>query len=204
MGFFHKLKWVLGILIVFVLIITTNLIDKENFVRVRDSVVTIYEDRLLAKGLIFELSTLVHEKELALALSNTEFYDLRNKAVNEDIEKLMSRFELTKLTTQEGRVFSSLKENILFLQQAETGSFMAVPELRQGLTKHISNVKENLFELSEIQLDEGRKQMTISRRALDTVELFTQIEIYLLVFLAIVVQFIIMYSPKQSSENNAS
>ena len=63
MGFYNKLKWILGILMVFVLIIATNLIDKNNFVRVRDSVVTIYEDRLVANDLIFEMLKSVQEKE---------------------------------------------------------------------------------------------------------------------------------------------
>jgi len=53
MAFYNKAKWILGILMVFVLIIATNLIDKNNFLKVRDSVVTIYEDRLVAKDLIF-------------------------------------------------------------------------------------------------------------------------------------------------------
>ena len=54
MTFFNKIKWTLGILMVFVLIVTTNLIDRNNFVRVKDSVVSIYEDRLVAKNLILE------------------------------------------------------------------------------------------------------------------------------------------------------
>ncbi|PKP42222.1 MAG: chemotaxis protein, partial [Bacteroidetes bacterium HGW-Bacteroidetes-12] len=45
----------------------------------------------------------------------------------------------------------------------------------------------------------GSRQMSISKRALDTVELFTQIEIYVLVFLAIVIQIIVMYKPKEKS-----
>ena len=62
MNFFNKIKWILGILIVFVLIITTNLIDRNNFVRVRDSVVTIYEDRLIVKGIIYDISKTIQEK----------------------------------------------------------------------------------------------------------------------------------------------
>jgi len=55
MRFYNKVKWVLGILIVFILILATNLIDRNNFIRVKDSVVTIYEDRLIASDLVFEM-----------------------------------------------------------------------------------------------------------------------------------------------------
>jgi hypothetical protein len=73
MTFYNKIKWVLGILMVFVLIVATNLIDRSNFIQVRDSVVTIYEDRLIANDLIFEISKLVQEKEIAVALSDSIF-----------------------------------------------------------------------------------------------------------------------------------
>ena len=56
MAFYNKLKWILGIFVVFLLIVATNLIDRNNFVRIRESIETIYEDRLIADDLIFELS----------------------------------------------------------------------------------------------------------------------------------------------------
>jgi hypothetical protein len=46
---------------IFILIITTNLIDKSNFTRVKDSVVAIYEDRLIANNLIFEISNSIRQ-----------------------------------------------------------------------------------------------------------------------------------------------
>jgi hypothetical protein len=49
---------------IFILIITTNLIDKSNFTRVKDSVVAIYEDRLIANDLIFEISNSIGQKEV--------------------------------------------------------------------------------------------------------------------------------------------
>lgn len=39
--------------------------------------------------------------------------------------------------------------------------------------------------------------MSISQKAIDKVELFTQIEIYVLIFLAVVVQIVVMYNPKK-------
>jgi len=58
---------------IFILIIATNLIDKNNFVRVKDSVVAIYEDRLIANDLIFEISNSIREKEVALAKLRIQF-----------------------------------------------------------------------------------------------------------------------------------
>lgn len=196
MTFYDKLKWVLGILMVFGLIITTNLIDRNNFVRVRDSVQTIYEDRLIANDLIFGMLKAVHQKELAITVWDTTFFQLENIKVNDKLQSLFSRFEETKLTKEETQVFQSLKQNVQALTESEDQIVATDPTSKTQLLTQIENVKSNLDALAEIQLNEGSRQMSISKRAVNKVELFTQIEIYLLIFLALVIQIIVMYNPK--------
>jgi hypothetical protein len=199
MVFYDKLKWILGILMIFVLIIATNLIDKNNFVRVRDSVVTIYQDRLIANDLIFEMLKSVQQKELAVSLSDSTFFQNQNSKVNDNLQSLVSRFEQTKLTSREEKVFADLKTNIQTLIDSESQFLNSGYSDNSQIITHIESLKNNLNDLSKIQLNEGSRQMSISKRALDTIELFTQIEIYILVFLAILVQVIIMYKPKEKS-----
>lgn len=199
MAFYNKLKWILGILMIFVLIIATNLIDKDNFVRVRDSVVTIYEDRLIANDLIFEMLKSVHKKELAVSLSDSTFFQNQNSKVNDNLKSLVSRFEQTKLTSEEANVFKDLKGSVQALIDSESQYLNSDYSDNSQIINHIESLKTNLNDLSKIQLNEGSRQMSISKRALDTVELFTQIEIYFLVFLAILVQIIVMYKPKEKS-----
>lgn len=198
MAFYNKLKWILGILMIFVLIITTNLIDKDNFIRVRDSVVTIYEDRLIANDLIFEMLTSVQKKELAVYQSDSTFFKSKNPEVNDNLQSLVARYEQTKLTTEEARIFNDLKRNIQSLVVSENQFLNSGYSDNSQVTAYIDSLKNNLNDLSKIQLNEGSRQMSISKRAVESVELFTQIEIYILVFLAIVIQIIVMYKPKES------
>lgn len=197
MTFFNKVKWVLGILMVFVLIITTNLIDKNNFVQVKNSVVTIYEDRLIANDLIFNLSRSIQEKELALALVDTVFFLKKNEQVNDAIKGFVLQFEQTELTVKEESIFEELKNNLDALNRSENIFIQSNLDKKKPFFAQISKVKENLYDLSKIQLSEGGIQMGISKRAIDKVELFTQVEIYLLIFLAIVIQIVVMYTPKE-------
>lgn len=197
MTFLNKIKWILGILLVFVLIATTNLIDRNNFVRVRDSVVTIYEDRLIAKELIYEMSKSVNAKEIALIAKDSSFFNKKNQTLNTQIEGILSRFEKTKLTPEESKIFEELKSNFKSLFNSEKNGYASNSENNLTATGLISNIKDNLDKLSKIQISEGSKQLAISKKAIDTVELFTQIEIYLLVFLAIAIQVIIIYNPKE-------
>ena len=198
MTFYNKVKWVLGILMIFILIIATNLIDKNNFVRVKDSVVAIYEDRLIANDLIFEISNSIREKEVALAISDSVFFSDRNKIINENIQVNVLRFEDTKLTIDEGKIFKNFKKNLQLLTNSEDAFIQSKFVNKVPLFKKISEVQKNLYDLSKIQLSEGKRQMSISEKAISSVELFTQIEIYLLIFLAILIQIIVIYKPKES------
>lgn len=198
MAFYNKIKWVLGILVVFMLIITTNLIDRNNFLRVRDSAVAIYEDRLVAKDLIFDLSKSIQEKEIAVALADSAFFIERNDQINIDIQQLIASFEKTGLTREEGNLFKEFKENLQTLRKSEAEYILRGFSEKGDLINQFTVLRENLDDLSDIQMSEGKRQMTISIKAMDTVELFTQLEIYMLIFLAVIIQIIILYKPKES------
>ncbi|EDP94753.1 MCP four helix bundle domain-containing protein [Kordia algicida OT-1] len=198
MTVYNKIKWVLGILMVLGLIALTNLIDRSNFVRVKDSITTIYEDRLVANDLIFEMLESIHKKEVAIALTDSSFFTEQNYQINNNLQELVSRFEQTKLTTNEQTIFKNFKTNLGALDTIEQKYIQSNLTENSSLKNKITDLKSNLASLSKIQLDEGRKQMSISKKAIDTVELFTQIEIYILILLAIIVQIVVMYNPKKS------
>jgi hypothetical protein len=200
MKFLDKVKWILGISVVFFSIIATNLIDRMSFERVKDSVVAIYEDRLVAKDLVFELSLYVQEKEVAKASNDFVFFNKRNKVVNDSIEQLTIKFLRTEMTEREARVFNDLQLNLVKLKGLES-SIDLEQEVEKGDFKiQLVRIKENLHDLSKIQLIEGKRQVFLSERAMDTVDLFTKLEILVLIILAVLVQIIVIYRPKQSRD----
>ena len=198
MSFYNKLKWILGIAMIFILIIATNLIDRNNFIKVRNSVMTIYEDRLVVKGLIFDMANIIHEKELAIVKEDSSFYKNKVGQLNSEMDLLITKFEGTKLTKKESQLLDDLKDEHKTLVQKEKGLTHFDEKKLEVIKAGIDQLQDDLKSLSNIQLKEGRKQMSISKKAVSTVELFTQIEIYFLVFLAIVIQLIVMYQPKKS------
>ena len=199
MEFFSKLKWILGIAMIFMLIMSTNLIDRNNFLRVRDSIVTIYEDRLVAKDIIFDMSKAIQTKRNALMLGDSLFFQSGNVKINTDLLYLIERFEQTKLTTAENRVFQKLKTEFSELQSQETSHDQSDEAKRKMLIVKLDRLDETLDKLSEIQMQEGRRQMKVGKSAVSAVELYTQIELYLLLALAIVIQVIILYTPPKSN-----
>lgn len=197
MKLLDKIKWTLGILLVFILIATTNLIDRNNFLQVKESVETIYQDRLIAKDLILDMYKAVQEKEIALITSDANFFRSRNNVLNQEVKQLLERFEHTKLTENEERIFERLKESFNELIKKEsalaTGNFAQ----SEALLQQVRTLEGNLYALSDIQVSEGSRQVSISKRATDSIEFFTQLEIGMLLLLAILIQVIILYRPSK-------
>lgn len=193
MTIYGKLKWILGILLVFGLVLATNLIDRNNFSSVRDAIVTIYEDRLIANDLLFDLSAAIHQKELAWAQGDTAFLMQGNTAASAEISALLLAYEQTELTEDEHEVFKRLKRDVAALEAHEKAPKTAPSEVRNTLDL----IKNDLRQLSKIQLTEGRRQMLKSNEALGLVDLYTRIEIIFLVVLAVLLQVIVLYKPKR-------
>ena len=197
MNLFDKIKWVLGILMIITLVITTNLVDRNNFLKMSDTVETIYEDRLVAKDLLLKISNLIHKKEIAAITLDLDFYSNENKALNDEIGSYISIYGDTKLTSEENKVLVDFKGYFSELQKAELRFSESDYADNSSVLNQFPAVKTHLNELAEIQMKEGNRQLLISKRVMDTVDLFTQIEIYIMIFLAVIIQIIVMYKPKE-------
>ena len=198
MSLYNKVKWILGILMVFLLIISTNLIDRTNFSRVKESVESIFEDRLVVKGYIIEMVKIVHQKELGIVQEDATFFENENGQLNQSLEEYIQTFRKTRLTVKEENAFKNLERDFDLIKKQEVSFADGNFAQKASYRKLLHQIKDELDQLSNIQLKEGNRQMAISKNAMDTMELFTQIEIYILVILAIAIQIIILYDPKKT------
>lgn len=201
----RKIQWILGFAMVFLLILGTNLMDRRNFIRVKDSLVGIYEDRLVAKNKLFEISMLTQEKVLAIVVSDTAFYANRNSKVNEKINDLVDEFGDTKLTADERKLLGNFSTDLNSLQKMENGYLQnsEVPNLEQdkeAMVLQLKQLEKDLQRLAEIQMEEGRRQKGIGNKAIDSIELMSKMEIILLVLLGIIIMVIVLYTPKRNRQ----
>ncbi|WP_213522570.1 MCP four helix bundle domain-containing protein [Nonlabens sp.] len=195
----NKIKWSAGLLLVIVLIVFTNFIDQKNFQRIQDSVDSIYKDRLIAKDLLFDIQLEIHDKELLLA-ENKDAILLSNRSASEKkIQNFLQSFSNTALTRDEEQIFEHLKEEIraLFsMEMAYLPSENSQPSSAQlkGQAKKINAI---VAQLSDIQIAEGQRQMQLGRKAMESIDLLTQLEIWVMIILGVLIQFVILYSPKK-------
>lgn len=193
MKFFAKLKWIASILLVFFIVLITNIIDRENFNRLSYSVTTMYEDRIVACDLIFEMSSIMQKKQVAALTSDTVFFTKRNEPLNQELQHKVDSYSRTRLTEEEKEVFTQLKSELIQLKESES---RALAVSSNEMLSRIQNVEMLLNDLSKIQIQEGKRQVSISNRAKDAINLFTQGEIIFLIIMAVLVQIIILYKPK--------
>ena len=183
---------------VFFIVLITNLIDKDNFNRLSYSVTEIYEDRIVASGLLFEISTRIQGKKVAVVSADSLFFHKENNKANLEIDGLIERYEQTMLTKKEQYIFNNLKDELRDLRKLEKEYTHSETRETSNILKSLDKISQHLGDLSKVQLKEGRQQMFISNKAMDTIDLFTQIEIVFLILMAILIQIIIMYKPKSS------
>lgn len=196
----NKIKWSVGLFLVIALILATNFIDRNNFKRVQDSVSTIYEDRLVAKDLIYDIQLEIHEKELLIALNNTTAYLSQKNKAQKELNDSMTQFSTTKLTLEEEKVFDNLQTELaaLFTLENATDFTTVNNQDNSRLQQQIDLINETLLKLSDIQIKEGNRQMHIGKKAMASMELLTQMEVWIMIVLAIIIQVIILYNPKKN------
>ncbi len=197
MSVFSKIRWVASILLVFFIVLITNLIDKENFNKLNHSVTTIYEDRIVASDLLFELARLMRKKEVAIVSADKTFPENENTKLNQEVNKFIERYNQTKMTEKEKSVFNQLKDELAILIRVEQKNENSRRE--KALTS-IEKINQHVYDLSKIQLQESRQQVYISNKAMNSIDLFTQFEIIFLIAMAILIQIIIFYKPKDLHE----
>ena len=109
--FTNKIKWILGISVVFLLIIATNYVDRSNFRRVQNSIETIYEDRLVAQDLVFKMSLIIQHKVLDYSIDDSLRMDKDYRQDNANMDSLLVRFHETRLTRNEAVILKTFEDN---------------------------------------------------------------------------------------------
>ncbi len=200
----NKLKWIAGFFVVFILILATNLIDKDHFQRIEKSVTTIYEDRLVANDIIYKMSRIISEKSLGFALSDSVFISDRNQKLSSELDQHISDFHETELTNTEAELLTDLENDFQILKQAELNYtqeqvFLNSNKYLNTVNAQIFKINKALDELSNVQMTEGKKQKSIASNSLNLIEMMTRIEIISLIILGIVIQFLVLYKPRRES-----
>lgn len=199
----QRFQLAMALLIVFLLVFATNRLDRRHFLTVQNTVTSVFEDRVVAQNYIYELNKLFHEKKRAIEMDSSL---PQISAGNEDVEELISAFSKTKLTKREAEYFQNLQENFSSIKAQERsineGSGQKLSEeKKKNLILALSNVQQNLDNLAEVQVNEGRHMTNLAQKSLNMNEMLSTIEIIFLIVIGMVLQFVIFFGNKKSKRS---
>lgn len=191
MRWFDKLKWLLIIGVVFALVLATNLIDRRNFRNINDSVVSIYQDRLVIKNTILDMATAINQKEVAFLTQDTATIRANNKELTDALKNDLLELNRTNVTGKEEECLERLTTKLESMFEVEDNLLQDQFTSLDDYKTIIARVNSEMDILAHIQMKEGKKQYISSQRNMGTIELFTQLEIYFLILLAMIALIII-------------
>jgi len=183
----QRLKTGLALGLVFILVFATNQVDKKHFEKAQYNLRSIFEDRLVVKGYLYELQEMVYEEELALADSTAQ-----GMMENPKLDTLIQKYGETRLTPRERSHFEDLQEELKQYARVKSNS----PNLL-AWNNQLDRIHNTLDALAEIQLKEGEVLNKSAEKSLDFTAFISQLEVIILILTGIIVQFLIFYRPKK-------
>jgi hypothetical protein len=182
------------IVIIFGVLFAANRLDKTHFDTAQHSLNSIYNDRVVAQDIIYQLSSTFNDRHL-LYISET-FVDVsvaEVKKQDELIKALFSDFRNTLLTENEKKQLRYLEVNFSKLKEVESVEGNSNSMVLTDLKQKFLDINENLDALSKIQLSESRNLKAIGQKSLDSNDLLSITEIIIMGFFALALIVLIFY-----------
>lgn len=196
----QKVRAAAALIIVFLLILATNLIDRHHFQIVQKSLTTVYEDRLLVKDYIYKISRQIQLKRSLLHGNDQRSIAHVNKKANDSIRVLIQKYEDTRLTEAEAKSFAALQQKFNRLFQYEENyrtseSADLKEEAIADMERMYVSIYEELDALSAIQVGEGKRALDLSNKSIESSNLISRMEIGALVVIGLLLQLVIFLKP---------
>lgn len=168
-------RLIIALGVFFSLILITELLENKNLKRIDNDFSSLYEDRLIPASQIYELSELLHEKQLIFELLNEQNFKLTEENLkkideeNREINAILSKYETTYLVKEEEQYLASLKENLQNYQKVEADILYHIKNENYGIAQLLINskaresfakVSNNLHRLAQIQPEIGEELLS--------------------------------------------
>lgn len=193
----NKLATALMLLGVLLLVFFNNLKERSNSTKLKTAFESIYEDRLMAESYILRFSANLHRiQDLLENQSVLHRAELKQKLT--EIEELNLLYLDTELTETEEAHFVHFEKLTWDLDKALSEGRL------ETATAKIREAHQDLHILSEIQVSEAQELLTQTRRIFSAGSASSQLEIGLVIVIALMVQAILFASKTLQSAKSAS
>lgn len=187
--------------IAFLLVLISNRLDNRHFETIQNTVNSVYKDRVVVQNLIYELSTILHEKALRFSLDrkNSEAHTRENN----EVANILTEFRKTELTSKEYNLLLELSkdfENFLTLEKKMISPQVTAQQKTEVLTA-LNSMRQQLDGLAKIQLEESEQLTELSNKSLGMNVLMSRLELGLMIVIGIAMMALIFYPIKKTVTN---
>lgn len=189
---YNKINVTVALILVFLLFLVTNRIDKRHFETAQNAVIAVHDDRVMAQDYLFQLLNLSHKQQMGLVVGIEQD---KFSSINNEIKDLIRLYGTTKLTTKESKLYRRLKTNFETLVK-----FQNPDTEKNQITKALTSVHSNINQLALIQVSESKQLTGIAQKSLDMNAMLSKIEIAIIVLVILFIQFVIFHKVKKKAK----
>jgi hypothetical protein len=169
-----RVGMLLGVLLLGLLL--NNIAGHASFNQIEKTAKSIYEDRLLPATFIFELREHLDRQQALFTSHRQDVEVLRQQRLHQmAIADLVTRYEQTKLTTEERREWKSFKQHL--------SRFLLIRDRTEGFDTHFEAALKSLNHLSMIQAAEGGRLQADMNSIANISSILPYLEIVLIIIL---------------------
>lgn len=174
------------------MILGSNRLNQRYYSEVNSTVNSVYKDRVVVQGYIFELNNIFHEKEVRFLDKKTI-----NGSDSARVAKILVDFGNTELTEEESRLLKDLDQQVQNLNKIETSTPISISSLSENEQsdhyKLLNQIGQTLVGLADVQLDQSNRLNIFSQSLLDTISILSNIEIAFMILIGLIILVLIFY-----------
>lgn len=198
----NKLTASIVLLALCLLVLLSNYLDRLHTENVKNSISTMYEDRLIVEEYIFKMTQNTYQIREALNTATVENDEKIVKKFTDNIKNTFDSFSKTRLTEKEKLTADELK-----LQISELNKILL--SNNKVSLKYTDEILNTLNKLSEIQLDESKLIMKQVEDQYASIKASSEFAFAIIIVILIVLQILVFsgeslipfFKPKDPSLN---
>jgi hypothetical protein len=186
----EKRKAAIALFAVLGVILLNLYLNNKDYDKLDQNMSSIYEDRLMPAGYLFQISDHLYQKQLIHMDEQISFATMQPQLQKHDlaIAKLVKAYEATYLTKAEQQYWKQLVKSMTEYRLAE-----AEASLGNGiaLSTSFTNAQSALNQLNTLQATEGSLLQRNTKAIISETVLHTYLEIAMIVILAVIVLLVL-------------
>ena len=198
----NKLTASIVLLALCLLVLLSNYLDRLHTENVKNSISTMYEDRLIVEEYIFKMTQNTYQIREALNTATVDNDEKIVKKFTDNIKNTFDSFSKTRLTEKEKLTADELKLQISELNKILLSS-------NKVSLKYTDEILNTLNKLSEIQLDESKLIMKQVEDQYASIKASSEFAFAIIIVILIVLQILVfsgeslipLFKPKDPSLN---